>query len=208
MAAQRDATCRIVVLRDGYGYTDEAGTYRANGTISLVRIPSEGIALLVDTGSPWDRELLIQRLQENGVTPTDVTHVVCTHGHVDHVGNLNVFTMAAHMVSHDIVQEGDKYTIHELTDDNPFVISNNITVIPTPGHTSRDVSVVVRGTDQGVVVVAGDLFECEADLRDSKLWRDNSEFPELHEKSRESVLAIADWIVPGHGSMFKVTREH
>ena len=199
----------VVVLRDGYGYEDETGTYRANGTITLVRSWSEGIALLVDTGSPWDRELVIQRLQEHGLNPADVTHVVCTHGHVDHVGNLNLFTMATQMVSRDIVRDGDRYITHELTDDNPFSISKNITVIPTPGHTNKDVSVVVQDTAKGlgVVVIAGDLFECEADLRDHKLWMDNSEFPELQERSRAKVLALADWIVPGHGKMFKITRD-
>ena len=206
VAARNVAACQIVVLRDGYGYEDETSTYRANGTITLVRSQSEGITLLVDTGSPWDQELLIQKLQEHELQPQDVTHVVCTHGHVDHVGNLNLFTMATHMVSHDIVKDGDKYTLHELRHDNPFQISKSISVIPTAGHTSRDVSVVVRGTDKGVVVIAGDLFECEADLQDDKLWKSNSEFHELHATSRDKVLGIADWIVPGHGKMFKVNK--
>jgi glyoxylase-like metal-dependent hydrolase (beta-lactamase superfamily II) len=197
----------IVVLRDGYGYEDETGTYRANGTITLVRNPSEGIVLLVDTGSPWDRDFLIQRLQEHGLSPTDVTHVVCTHGHVDHVGNLNLFTMATQMVSRDIVRDGDKYVIHELTDDSPFSISRSITVIPTPGHTNKDVSVVVQDTARGVVIIAGDLFECEEDLGNCKLWMDNSEFPELQETSRAKVLAMADCIVPGHGKIFEVKKE-
>ena len=89
--------------------------------LSLLSEVSLKILHCCDTGSPWDREFLIQKLQEHELQPQDVTHVVCTHGHVDHVGNL--FTMATHMVSHDIVKDGDKYTLHELRHDNPFQIS-------------------------------------------------------------------------------------
>ena len=67
-------------------------------------------------------------------------------------------------------------------------------------------SVVVRGSDKGVVVIAGDLFECEADLQDDKLCKSKSEFHQLHATRRDKVLAIADWIVPGHGKMFKVNK--
>ena len=39
--------------------------------------------------------------------------VVCTHGHSDHVGNLNLFADAKIIVSHDICK-GDKYLDSEL----------------------------------------------------------------------------------------------
>ena len=56
--------------------------------------------------------------------------------------------------------------------------------------------------------VQGDLFECEEDLTDSSIWRDVSEQSELQEKSRRRILQIADYIVPGHGKIFRVSPEY
>jgi glyoxylase-like metal-dependent hydrolase (beta-lactamase superfamily II) len=43
---------------------------------------------LVDTMAPPSRKKLYARLQENGVAPGDLSHILITHYHVDHVGNL------------------------------------------------------------------------------------------------------------------------
>ena len=56
--------------------------------------------------------------------------------------------------------------------------------------------------------MTGDLFECSEDLEDYTLWQENSEQPEIQQQSRIDILRIADWIVPGHGSMFKVPEEY
>ena len=56
--------------------------------------------------------------------------------------------------------------------------------------------------------LTGDLFECSEDLEDYTLWQENSEQPEIQQQSRIDILRIADWIVPGHGSMFKVPEEY
>ena len=52
--------------------------------------------------------------------------------------------------------------------------------------------------------MTGDLFECEADLEDESLWLANSENPDIQKTNREKVLRLADYIVPGHGDIFKV----
>jgi hypothetical protein len=54
----------------------------------------------------------------------------------------------------------------------------------------------------------GDLFECLEDLEEPSLWQDNSENPETQEQHRIEVLRKADYIVPGHGKMFKVPDEY
>lgn len=73
---------------------------------------------------------------------------------------------------------------------------------------SSAISVVVDNADGlGKVVVAGDLFENESDLKDEQVWLDaGSEDPEMQRRNRERVLQIADWIVPGHGDKFQVKR--
>ncbi|EJW72306.1 metallo-beta-lactamase superfamily protein [Wuchereria bancrofti] len=44
----------------------------------------------------------------------------------------------------------------------------------------------------------GDIFEENDDS-----WKENSKYPEEQEKSRKIILNEADWIIPGHGRMFK-----
>jgi glyoxylase-like metal-dependent hydrolase (beta-lactamase superfamily II) len=56
---------------------------------------------------------LVSGLQSNRVTPEDVNYVICTHGHSDHVGNLNLFPSAVHIVSYDICK-GDEYILHDF----------------------------------------------------------------------------------------------
>jgi len=192
-------TCRVKVLKEGYSAAEGAGALRADGTITLI---VGAHRVLVDTGGPWDREAVVDRLARERLAPADIDHVVCTHGHSDHVGNLSLFPHATLIVSHD-VSRGDLYLAHPFAEGEPYRIDDEVEVIATPGHTSQDVSVVVR-TDDGVFVIAGDLFECREDLDDESLWRAVSEDPRRQARSRACVLDIADFIVPGHGAMFTV----
>ncbi|KAL7849277.1 hypothetical protein SRHO_G00209000 [Serrasalmus rhombeus] len=189
----------VSVLKEGYCTAQPDGTFRADGTISLVRGPK---TVLVDTGGPWDRELLLSELKERGLSPADVTVVVGTHGHSDHIGNLNLFPRATVIVGCDI-SEGDRYLPNQLAEGQPYRLDEHVSVIPTPGHTGRDVSVQVKGTSVGTVLIAGDLFECCAD-EDS--WRELSENPEVQEVGRQKALREADVIIPGHGRLFRVHR--
>jgi glyoxylase-like metal-dependent hydrolase (beta-lactamase superfamily II) len=190
---------RVRVLREGYCTPAGPGRQRADGTITLLRGAHE---ILVDTGGPWDREVLLAALESEGLAPGEIDHVVCTHGHSDHVGNIGLFPDATLIVSQDI-SLGDLYTEHPFASGEPYRIDDAVEVIATPGHTSQDVSVVVR-TPEGVWVIAGDLFECREDLAEARLWREGSEDPGRQAESRALVLGIADFIVPGHGGPFSV----
>ena len=58
-------------------------------------------------------------------------------------------------------------------------------------------------------VSSGDLFEKEEDIFNDKLWLDaGSEKPELQRHNRSKVAENADFIIPGHGPMFKVTKQY
>lgn len=52
------------------------------------------------------------------------------------------------------------------------------------------------------------MFEREEDIENSSLWKyvAGSENPETQEKHRNHILQIADYIVPGHGPVFRVTE--
>lgn len=195
----------VIVIKEGYSKPlDKAtGFMKAGGTITLLKGPQN---ILIDTGSPWDRDLLLSGLKTNGLSPEEIAYVICSHGHVDHIGNLNLFHSSVHVVSYDICK-GDQYILHDFAQGIPYEIDDYVEIWPTPGHTGADVSVIVRGTKHGTVAVTGDLFEKYEDLDDPDLWQSSSERPEQQEQSRIGILRAADFIVPGHGPMFKVPPE-
>lgn len=188
----------ISILMEGYSYEDEAGKFKANGTSTLISGPKN---IIVDTGSPRDKDKIIKRLHDCGLTPSKINYVICTHGHIDHVGNLNLFPDARFIVGFDIM-DGDSYTNHDFKAGNNYKIDENIEVIPTPGHTHADVSVLVRNViDYGTIVISGDLFEKE---NDENAWQGLSECVKRQEENRSRILKLADYVIPGHGAMFKI----
>ena len=114
-----------------------------------------------------------------------------------------------------------------------FDISDEISIIPTPGHTCHDISLVVKNTQYGVVTFAGfflifeqpivskksffsyknknhfagDVFEKREDLDDMELWKGSSYNPQQQLESRIKVAMLSDFIVPGHGPGFSVDSE-
>ena len=65
-------------------------------------------------------------------------------------------------------------------------------------------SIGQKTTFKLILFISGDLFECAEDLEDYTLWQENSENPELQQQHRMEVLQGSDYIIPGHGPMFKV----
>jgi glyoxylase-like metal-dependent hydrolase (beta-lactamase superfamily II) len=168
---------------------------QARCTISLVL--AGDVRMVVDTGGPDERNLVVELLAGQDLAPDDIEWVVCTHGHLDHVGNLNLFPYATFLSGQDR-SIGDHFSTLDLTA-GPIQLTSGVEVIATPGHTSEDISVLVH-TDDGVVAIAGDVFE-NGDMRD-QAWLQFSRSPRTQRRSRSALLAHADFIVPGHGPMF------
>ncbi|PIO58816.1 hypothetical protein TELCIR_19739 [Teladorsagia circumcincta] len=88
----------------------------------------------------------------------------------------------------------------EKTDGNSVTLTPAVELRRCPGHTDHDLIVVASNTERGRIVISGDIFECASD---DAQWREVSKYPVLQAKSRLEIEEIADWIVPGHGPMFK-----
>ncbi|HCO93727.1 MAG TPA: hypothetical protein DIU00_07230 [Phycisphaerales bacterium] len=186
----------VFVLIPGYADWSGPGKQHASGTITLIKGQKN---VIVDTGIPGQKKLILKKLKEYGVTPSDINFVVITHGHVDHLGNNNLFTKACFILDTDVLR-GDEFTIHDFAYD-AFHIGDGIAVIHTPGHTEHDASVIVE-TNDGTVAITGDIFECDGDWK-KEAWEPWSKHRETQRKSRERILRIADYIIPGHGDMFE-----
>ena len=195
----------VHVLQEGYSRLAEDGSMLANGTSTLIK--GDKFIIVVDTLSPWDGDIMKSTLMAHNVKLENVTHLVCTHGHPDHVGNNNLFTHAQQHIVGYAVHHRDTYYIHPFETGENFIIDgDDVVVMPTPGHTNDSVSVKVN-TREGTVIIVGDLFEKEEDIKDASIWKDaGSENEVLQEENRRKILKMADIIVPGHGSKFKVTE--
>ena len=52
-------------------------------------------------------------MNQHGLKPEQISFVVCSHGHIDHVGNNNLFTNAIHIVCYDVCV-GEQYMLHQF----------------------------------------------------------------------------------------------
>lgn len=190
----------VRVLKVGYSRSEGPGRQRADCTITLVR---SDVNLLVDTGNPEDGPEIQRLLKDEGLTPGDISVVICTHGHSDHVGNNGLFPQAKFIFFHDISQ-GDLFIGHRF-DKEAYSLGEEVQVFATPGHTAEDISVLVR-TENGIVAIVGDLFDSEEDLTGAVMREAPGCQPAQQAASRRLILEKADYIIPGHGGIFRAPR--
>ncbi|XP_015110406.1 metallo-beta-lactamase domain-containing protein 1 [Diachasma alloeum] len=197
----------VIVLFEGYSNKLDKERMEANCSCVLIKGPK---TVIVDTMTAWDKDRIIDALARHDVEPEDIDFVVCTHGHADHIGNNNLFLKAEHIVGSCVHKGSIFYEKHLQGAEHQ--LCEGVKVLRTPGHTYDDVSVIVESTvdaEKVTIAVAGDLFEKEADLENPEMWQ-NLGVPELRKTQAENrflVIMLADYIVPGHGKMFKVTEK-
>lgn len=198
---------------------------KATGSCCLVR--SNGCIVLFDTMGPWERDLLVERLQSLTIHPDDITYLVCSHSHPDHIGNLNLFTKATRHYIGTSVYSQDMYDLNcfePIGSYNYTTLRNvecvvpqykhvhfdkNLSIHPTPGHTMECISMVVSNCDKfGTVALVGDLFEREEDVNNEGIWLEaGSQNADLQRANRSDIYNKADYILPGHGPLFKTDRD-
>ncbi|XP_076045416.1 metallo-beta-lactamase domain-containing protein 1-like isoform X5 [Oratosquilla oratoria] len=80
-----------------------------------------------------------QSVASHGLSCDDIGYAIATHGHSDHLGNLNLFLKAKHIVGFTISYQHE-FFIHPFETGEPYKIDKNVEVLPTPGHTTADAS--------------------------------------------------------------------
>ncbi len=191
----------VIVLKPGYAIWEGYASQKACGTITLIKSKVHNI--IVDTGNSQCKDLILKKLKENKLKTDDIDFVICTHSDIDHIGNLNLFPNTTFIGGSDVMQ-GDLFK--EFFKEK-YVIDEDVCVIPTPGHDSRSISVIVK-TDKGIIAIVGDLFEYEKDWEtpDSESWEPWSQDKQTQVENRIKIWKLADYIVPGHGDVFKVDK--
>ncbi|KZC05150.1 PREDICTED: metallo-beta-lactamase domain-containing protein 1 [Dufourea novaeangliae] len=199
--------CEVIVLFDGYSINLEDGTMKTNCSCTLIKTSKN---IIVDTMTAWDREKIIRALNQHNLTPEEIDYVVCTHSHADHIGNNNLFLNAEHIVGTS-VHRGEMFYDKNLKNEI-YEICPEVKVMATPGHTAEDVTVVVESTVPGkstCFAITGDLFEKEEDILNPSIWKElgDQELQANQSQWRSFIVEVADFIIPGHGPMFRVTED-
>lgn len=223
-------SAKIDIIAEGYANMIEPGGtssesskkfMKATGSCCLVR--SNCTNLLFDTMGPWEKDKLLGKLNELKIHPDDIHYLVCSHSHPDHIGNINLFTKARkHFIGTSVYSE-DLYDLNcfepvgsykftsqrgnetEVIKYANYQIDSNLTIEPTQGHTMECISLIVNNCETYLRVgLVGDLFECEQDVTDEGIWlAAGSQNPELQRANRSNIYNRVDYIVPGHGPLFK-----
>lgn len=189
----------IDILIEGYANITKSG-WDASGTTTLITTDTE-LKIIADPGA--NRDLLLQKLDERGLVVGDIDMVFLTHHHLDHAMNVGIFPNAR------VIDEEAVYTQSVAIEGVKMLPGTDMTVMATPGHEYAHAALVVP-TKDGTVVVAGDNFWWTTSEKQEVDLHKKDDFAEKMDElvaSRKEILAIADWVIPGHGKMFAVTRK-
>ncbi len=141
------------------------------------------------------------QLQLLGISKVEITDVVLTHSHIDHVGRITEFPHARLWIT---AQEralprpsywSGKSRIAAWPNMPTTIITHTVemiqgvTLIPTPGHTLGHMSLMVNLTNTGNVVLAADAISRPDELIEDT-WGD-AEDRELARASAQNILDLA-----------------
>jgi glyoxylase-like metal-dependent hydrolase (beta-lactamase superfamily II) len=185
--------------------------------------------ILVDTGFDYEidesnrnrkrnLEDLTLALERFGLKPEDIDLVFITHGHQDHYGNLELFPNAEVLSNIHLARKG---SIESKGVKDGATIADGVHVIYTPGHTFDHASLLLQtekmrykvnmegkgrlmGVGEVKVAVAGDAVVSSGYFGAKKHWDYNEDFisQQMAMESLDKLIRTADYIIPGHGSMF------
>lgn len=189
----------VKIMVEGYAKPLKNG-WLANSSVVLIK--SNGKNIMADPG--FDRKRLLSELKKEKLNTSDIDFVFLTHGHTDHSALAGIFENAG------IVDELYVYRKDVITKHSGVIPGTNLRVIRTPGHMEEHCSLIAE-TEKGVYAVAGDAFwwlENEKQEIDVNKPDNDPEHMNILKlvASRKKLLELADYIIPGHGKVFKVKK--
>jgi len=159
--------------------------------------------VIVDTGfenskdqTDYNREcnerILRGYLRMHRLDFDDIDLVFITHAHIDHAYNIYPFMSAgADIVLPEHVKEGDE-------------IISGLTVIDTPGHTTDHKSLVFRLSLKDFVIAGDAVINNAYYVMDHVFYSNQYDDEQIEQakRSMQKIQMLADFIIPGHGTVF------
>jgi N-acyl homoserine lactone hydrolase len=202
----------ISVLLFGYALSSAQGSAGFCG-IYLIRSGAE--VILFDAGHAGRRKALLKSLAGQGLSPDDVTTVVVSHAHYDHVQNVDLFPRAAlwlHPAELAEPEAGDlarppwTHLLLRGREIRPAgdgtELAPGVRVLHLPGHTAGSVGLLAE-TGAGTAACTGDALSSAAALRAGVATVVRGD-PAVARDSVRRVAALADLVYPGHDAPFRV----
>ena len=144
---------------------------------------NEGFCGLLQPSQTRD-DVIDKQLEKVGLSAGDVKIVITSHSHLDHIGNIEMFPDAIHVIqkkelyqawwpekfqrggAHVMADYDDArdFTYFELDGDYDLFGDGSVVVISTPGHTLGHQSVKVRMNDTGTVILTQDAVWVKENL--------------------------------------------
>ena len=188
-----------ILLKGYFNWVDRLERqFKASSTVTLIQ--DGKVNILVDTGHHAVEKKLVAALKRAGLKSDDIHYVIVTHHHPDHVANNHLFKKA---IITDVLTsyKGDQFKVDlDLLLKGKNIITPNVYIISTPGHELDECTVMVK-TEKGVVAIVGDVFWATQKEKNIMV-KDQKELA----KSQTLIVKLADYIIPGHGGMFRVVK--
>ena len=144
---------------------------------------NEGFCGLLQPSQTRD-DVIDKILERVGFSAGDVKIVITSHSHLDHIGNIEMFPDAIHVIqkkelyqawwpekfqrggAHVVADYDDArdFTYFELNGDYDLFGDGSVVVISTPGHTLGHQSVKVRMAETGTVILTQDAVWVKENL--------------------------------------------
>ena len=192
-------SAEVKILVQGFTNADSkaesGGEEKTCPTISLVQ--DGDLVMVVDPGVLDSQQILIDALAKEGLNVNDVNMVCITHSHIDHYRNIGMFPDAKTLEYFGLWNKG-------ICEDWQEQFSPNIQVLRTPGHDYTSITLFIT-TENGIVAICGDVFWRENSPEFDHNAKDEKDLKEL-KNSRELVLRMSDWVIPGHDGMYRAKK--
>jgi glyoxylase-like metal-dependent hydrolase (beta-lactamase superfamily II) len=196
---------------------------RACGSLawsSVIYIQTGKHRILFDTGGPNVRSTVRQHLKNIGVQPDEITMLVISHFHDDHVRNFDYFPKAQ-IFLHEVeanwaLTEPEDFAVPiylfpalqktgrlELIRNDGELVPGVETML-VPGHTPGSIALLLKSADRPITALTGDAVKNMEELATGVVAK--SEDPAISAKSIKKIRDVAEIVIPGHDRILKVTE--
>ena len=162
--------------------------------------------ILVDTGTGQNKDYLYSKLKEQGVNPEDITDIVNTHCHYDHVGGnylfpnaqVNIHELDANALKNDEDEDNvsflfngslKRHDVDSLLKEGSKIL--DFEVLHTPGHSKGGICLW-----DGETLICGDTVFANGGVGRTDIGGDYNQLKESVKRLKE--LNVKN-LLPGHG---------
>ncbi|GAA1592676.1 hypothetical protein GCM10009789_53420 [Kribbella sancticallisti] len=208
-------TPKLTTLLNGYSLSTDQGN---PAFCSIHLVESEGGRVLFDCGHAGRRRKLLEALSAQGLKPGDIDTVVLSHGHWDHVQNVDFFRQARVLLHADELKNLDAPPAEDLgtprwakavldgldvqsTGEGDLLLPG-VQVLDLPGHTPGSIGLAVTA-ESGITVLTGDAVPTAAVLRSRRASGRPYDAAKA-DASIARVASLAEIVCPGHDAPFRV----